>query len=180
MDRIHIDYFEYNGINFLLMVDSYSKWLEVEMIRKCDTSNTIKCLNKWFSCYGLPNQLVSDNGPQFVSDQFSCFVTERGINHLRTAAYHQSSNGQAERYVQTVKNALLSNSKCYVDLNHRLDSFLMAYRSTQHTVTGETPSESFLGRTIMTKLDLIKPKSKIEVIGKVLQNKHRNAKVRTL
>ena len=82
--------------------------------------------------------------------------------------------------MQTVKNGLLSNSKCYVDLNHRLDSFLMAYRSTPHTVTGETPSERFLGRTIMTKLDLIKPKSKIEVIGKVLQNKHRNAKVRTL
>ena len=56
----------------------------------------------------------------------------------------------------------------------------MAYRSTPHTVTGETPSERSLGRTMMTKLDLIKPKSKIEVIGKVLQNKHRNAKVRTL
>ena len=89
---------------------------------------------------------------------------------MRTAAYHQSSNGQAERNVQTVKNGLLSNSKCYVDLNHRLDSFLMAYRSTPHTVTGETPSERFLGRTIMTKLDLIKPKSKIEVIAKVLKN----------
>ena len=110
MDRIHIDYFEYDNYNILLMVDSHSKWLEVAPIKKCDSDNTIKCLRKWFSCYGLPKQLASDNGPLFISEKFKYFMKENGINHLRTAAYHQSSNGQAERYVQTVKNGLRSNS----------------------------------------------------------------------
>ena len=63
-----------------------------------------------------------------------------------------------ERYVQTVKNGLLSSSRSYLDLGKRLDSFLMAYRSTPHTVTEETPSQRFLGRTIFTKIDLVKPK----------------------
>ena len=96
MDRVHIDYFEYNNYNFLLMVDSHSKWLEVESVKKCDSDKTIKCLRKWFSCFGLPKQLVSDNGPQFISEKFKDFMKENGINHLRTAAYHQSSNGQAD------------------------------------------------------------------------------------
>ena len=174
MDRIHIDYFEYKNENFLLMVDSYSKWLEVEPIKKCNSDKTINCLRKWFSCYGLPKQLVSDNGPQFISEIFKQYMNENGINHLRTAAYHQSSNGQAERYVQTVKNGLRSNyiSTSPADLESRLNSFLMAYRSMPHTTTGVTPSHRFLGRKINTRLDLIKPGSKLEVAAKKpVQNK---------
>ena len=49
MDRIHVDYFEYNSNDFLIMVDSYSKWLDVEIIKTCDSKNTITCLSKWFS-----------------------------------------------------------------------------------------------------------------------------------
>ena len=57
----------------------------------------------------------------------------------------------------------------------------MAYRSTPHTVTRDTPSERFLGTTaIINKLDLIKPKAKIKVIGKVIPNKHLNARVSTI
>ena len=110
-------------------------------------------------------------------------MKENGINHLRTAAYHQSSNGQAERYVQTVKNGLRSNSMTtsHTDIDSHLDSFLMAYRSTPHTTTGDTPSLRFLGRNINTKLDLMKPDRKSDlVIRKAAQNKYRNAKTRLL
>ena len=48
MDQVHIDYFEYNKNNFLIMVDSYSKWLDVEILSHCDTTNTTLCLSKWF------------------------------------------------------------------------------------------------------------------------------------
>ena len=49
------------------MVDSYSKWLDVEIVSYCDTKNTTLCLSKWFSHYGIPAQLISDNGTQFIS-----------------------------------------------------------------------------------------------------------------
>ena len=62
-----IDYFKYNKNNFLIMVDSYSKWLDVEIVSYCDTKNTTLCLSKWFSHYGIPAQLISDNGTQFIS-----------------------------------------------------------------------------------------------------------------
>ena len=109
MDRVHIDYFEYNKNNFLIMVDSHSKLLNVETVSHCDTENATLRLSKWFSQYGIPVQLISDNGTQFTSQEFKNFIKTLGIKHVRTAAYHQSSNGQAERYVQTVKNGLECN-----------------------------------------------------------------------
>ena len=71
--------------------------------------NTTLCLSKWFSQYGIPVELISDNGTQFTSQEFENFVKTLGIKQIQTAAYHQSSNGQAERYVQTMKNGLESN-----------------------------------------------------------------------
>ena len=84
-----------------------------------------------------------------------------GIKHIPTAAYHQTSNGQAERYVQTVKNKTLKE---------RLFDFLTSYRSTSHTVTNRAPAEIFIGRSIRTRIDLIKPH---QTLG-INSNPHKN------
>ena len=67
---------------------------------------TIVELRKLFAAYGLPEQLVSDNGPQFLSNDFATFVKMNGIKHIRCSPYHPSSNGVAERFVQTFKKAM--------------------------------------------------------------------------
>ena len=67
---------------------------------------TIKVLWRIFAAYGLPNQLVSDNGPQFCSAEFAYFLKANGIQHIRCAPYHPYSSGCAERFVQTFKRAL--------------------------------------------------------------------------
>ena len=139
------------------MVDSYSKWLGVEILSHCDTKNTTLCLSKWFSQYGTLVQLISENGTQFTSQEFKNFIKTLDIKHIRTAAYHQSSNGQAERYVQTVKNGLESNYSNNKTLKERLFDFLTSYRSTPHTVTNQMPVEMFIGRNMRTRIDLIKP-----------------------
>ena len=54
----------------------------------------------------MPEQTVSDNGPQFKSDEFKQFLNENGITHLTTAPYFPATNGQAESFVQTLKKAL--------------------------------------------------------------------------
>ena len=56
--------------------------------------------------YGIPTQLVSDNGPQFTSEEFASFMKRNGIKHIRSAPYHPSTNGTAERFVQTFKKAM--------------------------------------------------------------------------
>ena len=59
-----------------------------------------------FSAYGLPEQIVSDNGPQFISTEFAEFMAKNGIKHIRSAPYHPATNGQVERFVQTYKRAM--------------------------------------------------------------------------
>ena len=150
IDRVHMDFFgPFFNKTFLIMVDRYSKWVEVEVMCGGSTSNTINVCRKWFSRYGLPNQIVTDNGSQLTQ-----FCVSNGINHIRTAPYHQSSNGQAERLV---KQGLKKNDIAEGDAQKKLDNYLFAYRSTPSTVTGKTPAELFLGRNLKCKQDQLKP-----------------------
>ena len=121
------------------------------------TTKTITALRTLFDRYGLPEQLVSDNGAQFTSEEFSEFTKANGIKHIRTAPYHPSSNGQAERFVQTFKRAMKAGERDEPTLSTRLSKFLLTYRSTPHATTNLSPSELFLKRKIRTRLDLLKP-----------------------
>ena len=65
--RVHIDFCALQGKQFLIMVDAYSKWLCVESMNTTTRTKTINVLRSWFAIYGLPVELVSDNGPQLCS-----------------------------------------------------------------------------------------------------------------
>ena len=156
-DRVHVDFFTLYNYDYLLLVDSHSKWLEVERMQRTTSTKTIQTLRRWFAQFGTPVQLVSDNGPQFTSDEFAQFIKGHQIKHIRSSAYHPSSNGGAERFVQTVKNGF---KKCHMDtgdVSRKLDNFLFKYRTTPSTVTGRTPSELFLNRQIRSRLEILKP-----------------------
>ena len=67
---------------------------------------TIDKLQTTFVALGLPEMVISDNGTCFSSQEFQTFVKQNEIQHVRTAAYHPSSNGLAEHYIQIVKDGL--------------------------------------------------------------------------
>lgn len=100
MDKIHMDYFgPFNDNMYLVLFDSYSRWCKVETVRKTDTKSTIEMCRNFFCRYGLPNQVVSDYGTQLTATEFKEFCRTSSIMHTYSALYHQSSNGQAERFV---------------------------------------------------------------------------------
>lgn len=66
----------------LVVVDAHSKWPEVVMMPSTTSQLTIDVLRSLFSRYGLPEQLVSDNGPQFTSEEFAQFMKNNGIKHI--------------------------------------------------------------------------------------------------
>ena len=99
--RIHIDFAgPFLDHMFLLVIDSHSKWLEVFVMSSTTSIKTIDTLKSLFARYGLPEQIVSDNGPQFTSDEFKSFCKSNGIRHITGAPYHPSTNGAIERAVQ--------------------------------------------------------------------------------
>ena len=173
---MHVDFFTLHGQNYLLLVDSHSNWLEVERMTSTKAYHTVQILRRWFVRFGVPFQLVSDNGPQFVAHEFAQFLHENGGKHIKCSAYHPSSNGGAERFVQTVKHGLVA---CHIesgDVSRKLDNFLFAYRSTPSTVTGKTPSELFLGRQIRSRLDILKPCTDILRNDTLLTKRKKNNK----
>ena len=81
------------GKPYVLVVDAHSKWPEIIEMNSTTTYKTIAELRKMFAAYGLPTQLVSDNGPQFTADEFKIFLQANGIKHIKCAPYHPASNG---------------------------------------------------------------------------------------
>ena len=135
------------------------------------TTATIAVLRKLFAAYGLPLQVVTDNGPQFISDEFAGFMRGNGIRHIKSAPYHPATNGLAERFVQSLKQALKTNISSGRPLSHRLANFLLTYRSSPHATTGVSPCSLFLKRQVRTRFDLLKPNQRSHVMQKQAQQK---------
>jgi transposase InsO family protein len=153
--RLHIDYAEYNKKFYLILIDAYSKWIDAIPMSTTTSSQTIKELRRLFAMFGLPETVVSDNGPQFVSAEFEQFLASNGVKHVTSAPYHPATNGAAERTVQTVKDAL---KKFEIDSRpNALQSFLFTYRNTPHATTGQCPAQLFLNRQPRTRFSLLKP-----------------------
>ena len=82
------------GKMFLIVVDAYSKWLEVIPVNSPTSTTTIEKLRPIFATHGLPDKVISDNGTCFTSVEFVDFMRKNGIRHSTTAPYHPSSNGR--------------------------------------------------------------------------------------
>jgi len=90
----------------IVVIDAHSKWPEVISMLSSTTQATIEGLRRLFAAYGLPQQLVSDNSPQFTSAEFAVFLRKNGVKHIYSSPYHPSTNGLAERFVRTLKAAM--------------------------------------------------------------------------
>ena len=154
--RIHIDFAgPMLGKMFLVVIDAHSKWLEVIPMSTSTALTTIQTLRTLFAQFGIPESIVSDNGPQFVSAEFEQFCKRNGIKHIRVAPYHPSSNGLAERAVRIFKEGLKKQTQG--SPSDRIARLLFEYRRTPHTTTGLSPAELMFGRPLRSRLSLIQP-----------------------
>ncbi|KAK3098183.1 hypothetical protein FSP39_016945 [Pinctada imbricata] len=156
--RVHIDFAgPFLDQNFFILVDAHSKWPEVIPMKRITTARTIEILRTIFSRNGIPEQIVSDNGPQFTSAEFGQFMKNNAIRHYKSAPYHPATNGLAERFVQTFERSIKSMKHDSMSLNKKIANFLLQYRNTPHTTTNESPAKLFVGRQLRSRLDLIRP-----------------------
>ncbi|XP_054287784.1 uncharacterized protein K02A2.6-like [Macrosteles quadrilineatus] len=159
-ERIHLDFLgPMNGNYFLVIIDAHTKWLEILHTKSTTAEWCIKKLQHLFTTFGLPVTVVTDNGTQFTSTAFQNYLKENGICHRTCAPFHPSSNGQAERFVQTVKKGLNSMVGERGDIQTKIDALVTQLRKAPSSTTGMSAYKMMFGRDIRTKLNVMSDKT---------------------
>ena len=151
--KVGSDLFELKNGKYLLVVDYYSRYIEIVKLSSTTSTNIITHLKAIFARHGIPQVFVSDNGPQYSADVFESFAKEYGFKHLTSSPKYPQANGAAERAVKTVKQLLKKNTDPYLAL--------LSYRDTP-LENGYSPAELLMGRKLRTNLPIepsqLKPK----------------------
>ncbi len=141
-----------SGHSLLVVVDYYSRFYEVAVMHSTTADKVIDCLDDTFSRYGLPMTLKSDNGPQFVSQEFKSFCNENGITHCRTTARWAQANGEVERQNESILKRLRIAQAEGKDWRRELRRYLSQYRGLTHPTTGRSPAELLFRRKLRGKI----------------------------
>lgn len=141
-----------SGDYLLVIIDYFSRYKEVEVLRKITAFETAKCLENIFVRLGYPRTITLDNGRQFVSNEFDTYCKTRGIVLNRTTPYWPQENGLVERQNRSLVKRLKISQALKKDWKEDLLTYLSMYYSTPQSTTGKTPTELMYGRNIRTKL----------------------------
>ena len=140
------------GEHLLVVVDYFSRWMEVDVLCSTTSAAVIKCLDSHFARYGVPAGLRTDNGSNLVSSEMEKYLEEMGIVHHCNTPLWPRANGEVERQNRSLLKAMRVSQAEGKDWRLELNKFLLAYRSTSHTTTGVSPAELFFKRKLTTKL----------------------------
>ena len=140
--KLAADLFELKGQTFLLVVDYFSRYVEVAKLTRTTSPDIVVHLKSVFARHGTPDQRVSDNGPQFSSNAFAQFAEEYAF----TSPRYPQANGEVERAVQTVKHLLKKAQDPY--------RALLAYHATP-LESELCPAELLMGRKIRTQVPTV-------------------------
>ena len=146
-----------SGENLLVVVDYYSHYYEVVVMRPTTSPKIIAASTEIFTRFGYLYSLKVDNGPQFDSKQFEEFLRECGIEDRRSPPIWSQANGEVERQNRTLLKAMKVAEAEGKKWTEELLKLLLAYRSTLQVFTGATPASLMFGREIKTKLLELRP-----------------------
>ena len=144
--KIAIDLFDWQNSAYLIIVDYYSRFIEVAKLHRTTAHEVIEQIKVIFARHGVPEEVMSDNGPQFASSQFQNFSRDYGFDHITSSPLYPQSNGEAERAVKTVKGLWKKNEDPLYSL--------LIYNATPLQL-GYSPAELLMSRKLRTNLPMI-------------------------
>jgi transposase InsO family protein len=117
------------GESILIVIDYYSHYYEIDVMKSTVTSKIIESLETIFSRHGLPEALTSDNGPQFISTEFKGYMENQGILHRKITAKCPQANGEVERQNPSLLKIIQIAHTEKKDWKKELNTYLTSYRS---------------------------------------------------
>ena len=156
-EKVAVDICNLDNKDYLISVDYFSIFWEIDRLRDTKASTCVRKLKSDFARNGIPDVVISNNGPQFTSSEFAQFGREWGFEHRTSSPGHQQANGQAESAVKTSKTILRKKKKS------KSDPYLaiLAARNTPTEYMDSSSVQRLLGRCTKTQLpitaELLKP-----------------------
>lgn len=136
----------------LVIVDNFTKWVEMFALREAKTRNILDCIKKVFLKFGFCKTVISDNGTQFASRAYHDYLTSVGIKPYFIPPYHPQVN-ITERYNQTIKSKIRATMEKVNDWDRCIDEIAFALRSSVNETTGFTPAYLMFGREFRYPFD---------------------------
>ena len=139
------DFFHYEGFHYLVAVDRYSNWPIIARAHE-GSKGLIDCLRKLFATFGIPDEIASDEGPEFTDAATSNFFKNWGVSHRLSSAAFPHSNCRVEIGVKTAKRIITSNTGPSGNLNtDALQRAMLQCCNTQDPQTGLSPAMCLFG-----------------------------------
>lgn len=153
-DAVAIDFLEIreHGVKLLVLVDYYTRFVAVEVMKVTDASHLIEALEKIFDIWGYPWLIRSDNGSPFQSQEFEAWRKARDIEHDLTTPYTPQQNGEVERQNRGIIRALQIAKVLGQPWKRSLKEYLSAYNRRPHRVTMKAPLALMVNRKIKDEL----------------------------
>lgn len=162
MERVHMDIFIMDSCNFLSLIDSFTKHLQLYNMKTKNLTDVQKALTKYFVSFGIPKLIVTDHETTFQSIQFRNFVNQAGSS----LAYASSSeaNGQIERAHSTIIEIFNSNKHKFDNLGTKsmIKLSVALYNNSVHSATSFTPNELLFNNNNNTNpIDIVEKANKL-------------------
>ena len=144
-----------NNQYIVVLIDYFTGWVEVEPLKRIESKDIIKFLSTVFSRHGIPELLITDNGPQFISAQIKGFLDIYGIYMLPATPYHPETNGKVENRNKEIGKYLRLLNEKERHWDELLPSALWALRTVKSEKTGFSSFELMYGRREKQPFELL-------------------------
>ena len=157
-EKIAVDLFSFDNKDFLITVDYFSNYWEIDKLNNTLATTVLLKLKSHFARFGCPDQVISDNGPQFDSEVFRTFSRTWEFEHLTSSPGNPRANGKAESAVKTAKSLL----RKALDSGRDPYMAILDYRNTPTQGMESSPVQRLMNRRTKTLLpttkSLLQPK----------------------
>ena len=146
-EKIVSDLFEFEGKIYIIVVNYFSRYIEILQLSTTTSASIITAQKTLFSRHGIPDVLVTDNGPQYASQEFSEFSKSYNFTHRTSSPYHPQGNGEAERAVRTIKQLLKDCKDPHMAL--------LSYRTTPLPFCNYSSAQLLMDRRLCSSVPIL-------------------------